>query len=85
MTQPESEIIAKLPVTHDGVVVVPLVDDVFAVINNRVEVCGIVAHETNRGWIAQPWRWDIYHNVLVSSCYSTESAAKSAIKTGDEQ
>jgi len=76
----ESEIVSKLPITRDGVRVIPMWNSVWAVIDGQIEECNIVAYEQNRGWIAKTFAWDKDVNVSVTNCFSSKDAAVAAQK-----
>lgn len=71
-------IVDKLPITADGVSLVPIVDGCYTVINGNVEMCYVTHHEDNRGWIARVVRWDMDRNIEIGYCYSTREAAEAA-------
>lgn len=69
------EAAAKLPITADGVPVVPYVDVVYSEmsrITNRIEKCYDWAYIENR-WHAFGAIWNIKHP--INRCYSTAAAA----------
>lgn len=78
------EMIGKLPVTKDGAVVVPHIDNVWALVDGQPECCAIAAYGDNRGWVAHTLRWNMYRNVMVSNTYSTQAAALDAAGKGQK-
>lgn len=79
-----ADLLARLPVTADGVRVVPKQDGVFIWMRGRVWVCYSFVHDDDQ-WFACTWEPldPDYPKLsmateLVTNCYSTPEAAKEA-------
>lgn len=71
-----ADIVARLPVTADGVILTEGAHNLFALYGNRSEVRGPY-HSTMRFDFSGPEQWH-----RPEDCYSTRAAAESAAKEG---
>lgn len=72
-------IIEQLPKTKDGVIVIPCIDSVYAVIEGKVHEYVVKHFHTNRGWLAVSVSPTDLFASYSHECYSTEEIAKKHI------